>query len=224
MTRALFYTQLNEVEAILKRLDLLKLRLKPTYMNYGLATIKNKSYREVWELCNTENKYDFKLSDESLLQYCLESASPLKFTYSYYECPFKPIISLEEYLQQEELQQKEEYDQYRAIREYDFLMPELKGSVTPLRYDYDTSMYLAGSHPASHIHFGYDCDIRVATKNILRPISFMLFMIRQYYPDKWTELISEEGFSIISRNVRESLDAVDLAYFNKIDLSEMHFV
>jgi hypothetical protein len=96
-----------------------------------------------------------------------------------------------------------------------------KALVTPIRYDYSTAHYRAGLHPASHSHFGFGIDMRVGTRNILKPISFTLFVVRQRYPQVWIELCSKGTNAFLFGQVRAELDGVDDSYRSSEDDREM---
>src|SRR5262249_40204231 len=96
-----------------------------------------------------------------------------------------------------------------------------KNVVTPIRYDCKASDYKEGRHPASHIHFGFGNEIRVGTRRVMNPISFLLMIVRQCYPDRWEALRRLQYASSWCRNVRENLDEIDVAYWNDADQLEL---
>ena len=108
-------------------------------------------------------------------------------------------------------------------REYDLyiLNRERKDAVTPLRYGYEPELYRENRHPASHMHFGHDSEIRVGTKKFLRPLSFFLFVIRQCYPECWSVLVQIYNADALCKNIREHLDDIDKDYWNPKDEWEM---
>jgi hypothetical protein len=87
MNKGLFGTQINQIENVLKRLALLQERnYFPDYEDCGASLFRNKSYREIWNICFAEQFYDFILSDYSLLQFRVDFETPC-FDYVYYETP-----------------------------------------------------------------------------------------------------------------------------------------
>ena len=96
-----------------------------------------------------------------------------------------------------------------------------KAVVTPLRYDYKATDYKEGIHPASHVHFGFSNDIRVGTRKVMNPVSFVLFVIRQRYPDHWVKYLGIKSSPIICRNVRQNITDVDALYWKQNDSHEL---
>lgn len=223
--KAIFFNQLNEIEGVFNKLKMLGERVHyPKYKNVTAACFRDLEYNQVWEKCYEEKIYDFRLIDNSFIQFRMNSIQPLLVNYSYYECPYFPQETLEEFVQQQ-ININPESDKITLIREYELLsIPKRKECVTPIRYDYDPSTYIESLHPASHIHFGYNNQIRIGTKNILRPISFILFIIRQYYPEKWKEFNTFADAPVICRNVSIKLDKVSSEYQGKLDNWEMKLI
>jgi hypothetical protein len=93
--------------------------------------------------------------------------------------------------------------------------------VTPIRYDYSAAHYRPGLHPASHIHFGFENEMRVGTRNILNPVSFTLFVVRQRYPQAWIKFCSDSRNIFLFNQVRVDLDSVDSSYWSAEDEREM---
>lgn len=181
------------------------------------------SYVETWKYCFQNQWYDFLLVDNSLVQFRIYSLRPLKVSYAFLDCPFGGT-TYEDFIQtQLELDVNDVGDSFR--QEYaDYLLTcPPKPAWTPIRYDYDSDAYMPGIHPASHMHFGYGNGIRVATLRILKPLSFVLFVVRQCYGQAWRDLNDHENMTYWCRNIRDSLDLVDRAFMDAIDQREMFF-
>ncbi len=222
MNRGVFAVQLNEAERLFDRISLLRERVhSPLYARYSAADFRHLSYLAVWKKCYDEQVYDFRLADDSLIQF-RGSFDPLELSYSYYECPYIPIVTLERFIEQERFARGEDADEYDLLRDYELLIPSLRDTVTPLRYDYASHMYKEGLHPAAHIHFGHRNEIRVGTKRVLKPLSFVLFLIRQCYPKKWKSFTQLEGTELLCRNVAQNLDLVQEIYLQHLDTWEMY--
>ena len=112
------------------------------------------------------------------------------------------------------------HDKYRIDYEEYVDNCRKKESVTPIRYEYDTEKYEAGIHPSSHVHFGFGNETRVCTKKVWRPISFVLFIIRQFYPNEWRIFISRKVENKWSKNVRDYLDTSDHFFESELDKLE----
>jgi hypothetical protein len=50
-------------------------------------------------------------------------------------------------------------------------------------------------------------------------MAFTLLIIRQRYPRQWESLLGLGHANLLCRNVRESLEAVDGAYRNEVDIN-----
>ena len=166
--------------------------------------------------------YDFHLDDGSFFQFCVDSFDPFEPRYSYYECPYN-CMSYRNYVKRE-LGFEPEKAGGIFMQDYtDYVSTcTQKESVMPIRYDYKPAHYVEGRHPASHVHFGYMNNVRVATKRVLAPpLSFFLLIIRQHYPGSWTNLLTHNDAGHWTRNVREHLENVDGQYWNPRDEMEM---
>lgn len=224
MKSGLFEAQLNEIESILKGLELLKERnLFPQYPEFGMADFRGLEYTEVWRRCYRDQLYNFMLMDFALIQFRNNQLTN-RVNFAFYETPFE-TITYQDFLVNEigfppdELDQigdsfRDEYEQ--ALNDGDF-----RRGFTPLRYDYAPEAYNEGRHPAAHIHFGFDNNIRVCTAKLLRPMSFLLLILRQYYPDKWVEFTNLSRAPTTVRQIRDALDDVDPSYLRGRDHWEM---
>lgn len=146
--------------------------------------------------------------------------------FSYSECPL-PVMSYREFVGNQfgvtpmdddfELTVAEWGDDLRSDYEQYVTSSDSKAAVTPIRYDYLASDYKAGSHPASHVHFGFRNEVRVGTRRIMNPVSFTLFIIRQRYPQSWRRFLEMGQCEVLCRNVREDIDSVNAAYWQQRD-------
>jgi hypothetical protein len=96
-----------------------------------------------------------------------------------------------------------------------------KSAFTPLRYDYEPENYIEGRHPAAHVHFGFNNNIRVCTVKQLRPLSFCLFVLRQNYPGKWLEFLSHADTTTLVKQVRDALDDIGPDFLQERDHWEL---
>src|SRR5262249_2107023 len=209
---------------ILKILDMAGTRVaSPSYPAQPASMFRHLSYPDIWKTCYQNQYYHFQLSDGSLIQFRVENYKPLEVSYVFYDCPYKAISLYdnfrEEYadLIEDEHELREEYTNY-------FAQLELKDSWVPLRYDYSPELYSEGRHPASHVHFGHNNNIRVGTKKLLMPISFLHFVLRQMYPDAWAKLVTMEYAELWCRNIREVLVDIDSRYWRALDEWEMYLL
>lgn len=229
----LFHAQLNMVEKILDDMALLEERQPAPNKKLGASHFRGMSYRQTYEECVKEYAYDFRLADQSLLLF-LKSGTTCHdgtLNYSYLECPVS-VMAYREFVGNEIGLDvvDEEFDEQvgawgddlRSDYEQYVSSLDAKSVVTPLRYDYKTADYRPGVHPASHVHFGHGNEIRVGTQRIMKPLSFLLFVLRQRYPNFWEGLRISKDMPVHVRNVRNDLDAVDAAYWGDSDLHEIY--
>ena len=204
MNKGQFEAQVNEIERLLKSHSLLQERNRfPDYGDCGVSLFNQKSYREVWEISFKEQWYDFMLVDHSLIQFKADFTQPC-FNYAYYESPHR-VPTYTDYLVLECGFAPEELsdigDSFRTDYEVSLATSGLKEVFTPIRYDYDPERYVEGRHPASHIHVGSSNNLRIGARMLLKPMSFVLFVFRQCYPNIWMDLLESENDNILLRNV-----------------------
>lgn len=228
MNAGVFRTQINTCWRILCELELNGSRENfPKSPSNPAATFRGLAYEEVWKLCLKSFYYDFVLSDNALLRFICTSFNPLEVSYSYLECPFDaPTYKgflFEMFGNQITKKDIAEIgDSYRIEYEAHLQSVAAKSHVFPIRYDLDPARYREGHHPAGHFHFGFNTSIRLSTRKKLRPVSFLLFVIRQMYLGSWNALLSDNRNNALFGNVRDALDDIDPVHFSGLDMREMH--
>ena len=224
MNPGVFNNSVDESWKIINNLHLAKeCEYYPMYPSNPAALFRNFSYIEYWESCFNSHYYNFLLSDNSLIQFRAESYNPLKLSYYYIECPYVSPYFIEyiEELGYEIGTAKFNEDRESLIVEHNIntLYQDIKYTITPIRYDYDESVFNENIHPISHIHFGYQSDIRIGTQKILYPISFSLLILRQCYSSEWKQFLSSPKVATLSKYIRDCLDYVDSAhYFDEMEM------
>jgi hypothetical protein len=217
VTPGAFNTSILRAAVLLRGVDLLaERRQRPDYSALTPAHVRSKPYPELWKHCLRNGLYDARLRDEAFFQF----KSGPEFSYCFFEPPVHGM-DFETFAFDQcgdewrdfESELREEYDTYVASLPLD--LPS-----TPLRFDYSPSLYKSPAHPAAHMHFGYSSSIRVATRRILSPEAFALFVIRQYYPACWGSLLAERGSGYLLRKVRGGLATVDIRYWRDTDECE----
>ncbi len=223
MNRGLVGSQLNAAWKIICGLKLDMYRVfYPNYCGMSASTFRGLSYLETWQKCFKEQFYDFQLYNSSLLQFRVESFRSIEASYAYYECPYKCMPYREFVNEILDRDISEVGDTYMLDYEQYVSTCVVRETVTPLRYDYKPDHYTEGRHPASHVHFGHMNEIRIATRKVMAtPLSFLLMVVRQYYPDAWAELLSHPEANIWCKNVRACLEDVDGKYWGPQDQFEM---
>jgi hypothetical protein len=218
----LFQAQINEAEVVLRAVDLLDGARNSWRCPIGIASmVRGKTYRESWQLIYANQWYDFVLRDFSMLQF---SRTENELRYAYYDSPLL-IIPYEDFVTQELGEDVELVgEMFREEYEQAIESSPAKESVTPFRYDYDPAAYRQCVHPASHLHIGASNNIRIGTKKILRPLSFVLLVMRQCYPHEWLRLIDMADAAKWCRQVKEDLDAVPDDFFQEKDKHEQMLI
>lgn len=219
MKAGAFKTHINSCWQILKQLEMdAEFIPNPSYPDSPRAYFKGMSYQNIWKACLQNRYYHFQLFDNSLIYYGYQS--PESFSISYYEFPYA-AESYFEFINSfglvysevgEEL--KEEYDDYLTTC-------DSKQSISSIRYDVSYDQYVEARHPVSHLHIGHETNIRIRTERIMGPLSFLYFLLRQHYPDKWMAFIDGKKAQTISNIVRDSLEVVSVKYVSELDNCEI---
>lgn len=218
MTPGKYHAAVNDTEQLLKSCELfLERNYWPKYSGLDAAMMRAMDYEEQWRECLKNRWYDYLLNDQSFIQFRLQPYP----SFSYYDCPLE-AVSFEDFSIQQVGEGWEMYMEHLR-EEYDAYLETLvdRKSVTPLRYDYDVNSYKPGFHPAAHIHFGFGCNIRIATTKELNPVSFVLFVIRQHYPRAWVDFLDSGGINNFRREIRDNLRSVPGQYWNAYDSHEL---
>ncbi|MHC4119386.1 MAG: DUF2290 domain-containing protein [Planctomycetota bacterium] len=219
MNKGLFEAHINTAWEILNALGLAEYRnYWPDYSTITMSEVRNLSYAEGWKLCYRKRVFHFQLQGCCLLQFNMKSnGQNLCLNYVYYECPYD-IVSYKDFVENE-LRADYAHGGDLYAKEYgDYVQScGVKESVTPIRYDLDLDSYEEGIHPASHVHIGHDNELRLGAERIWRPLSFVLFIIRQYHPEKWKKLVNMNKACLWGRNVRDKLDKAQLVFDSDLD-------
>jgi len=214
-----FRASINESCLILRKLEILvDVNNYPIYDSSFMGRVRPLSYFDQWKLCVREHYYDCLLSDHSFIQF---NNDPYP-SYSYYQFPLD-ALSFSEYADREfgkgweyyAYEVREAYDQYLETQD------RLR-NVTPIRYDYDPTCYQSGRHPAAHVHIGLTNNIRIGADRQMAPLSFILFILRQCYPDHWDRFKELYKGKPIFKEVRDNIDKVPKKYWNPSDFHEVY--
>lgn len=218
------HAQINEAEKLLRKLGLL-LDSNPwvSYSKDLPATVRDMSYVDEYRTYVNQRLFDFYLVDHGLVQFKWHDQDDI--SYCYYQSPFD-VPTYEEYvadqLQDWDLDIKAEVGDI-FLDDYEKLIDtaRLRKGVTPIRYDYTPDQYQEGIHPAAHIHIGSGNDIRLHTRRVMLPMSFVLFILRQMYPDAWRQLLEASEIERILRAVRDDLQFVHNKYVGARDACQL---
>lgn len=195
---ASFIQSLALAKKTLEHLDFLE-KYNPSVVfphNY-VVQLRGKSYREQWELYTKNYWYQFMLQDGSLLIY--EDHS-----FRYLMAPVK-FPSREDFIHEEFGDiwysgfNDEDRNDYLSSSDYALAFHSYVESTstlcaaTPVRYDMslDKEEYCRLTHPAFHLHIGFENNSRIPVKVQMTPFSFMAFIIATFYPNEWRRLIND---------------------------------
>lgn len=229
-----FHATLNEAADVLKSLGLLKERNVYQRTRLGAADLAGLDYPEMWKALVSVNDYDIRLKDDSIMSFWRSSdGGELRFWW--FEAPVMipqfdvfarkylrdsfQSTEIEEDLYQEWLPELE--DEIQEAFDEDAKAAPLRNCVTPLRYEYKPEDYTEGLHPASHLHVGNDNSIRLSCKRVLTPLSFVLMVLRQCYPDHWALLLANGVAEGMKSHVKDGQLLVSNEFWKAKDLCEL---
>jgi hypothetical protein len=176
--------------------------------------LRQLDYFDQWKKITNNNLSHIQLADLSFFTFSIINNKP---SYGYYPCPLE-IGSFKDFLISNELEATKK-NLTENIEKYDLAIEtaSLRTHVTPIRYDFDSKSYIAGLHPVAHLHIGFDNEIRIATRREFTPVTFILFIIRQIYPENWSELLRHAGEMKIENNIRSDLALLPDLHWNAND-------
>lgn len=230
-----FHAALNAGEALLNHLGLLRERNAFHRKRLGAAELAGRDYAAMWEMLLANNDYDIRLFDDSLMLFWRSDAE-MALRYCWFESP-RTLPPFDEYARSylSGILQTEagdiEFEQFLSECEFEIQQAfeeerrsaMLRDAVTPLRYEFSPKQYVEGVHPASHLHVGISNEFRFACRRILNPMSFIMLVLRQAYPDIWIHNVRNPIRSEHSVHVREGLPIVSGDYWNDLDECEVRF-
>ncbi|MBV9759159.1 MAG: DUF2290 domain-containing protein [Acidobacteriaceae bacterium] len=138
------------------------------------------SYIDAYNLYLTLQAYDFLLDDGSFFFFRRKPLDQSLLSYGYFECPYRGVSYSDFTSSRGEPGEGawQDYEEYCAQR-------PRRLHILPLRYDWSPALYREGAHPASHLHMGYESELRLAVDAVLTPVQFVLIIIRHFYVRTW---------------------------------------
>ena len=162
-----------------------------------LSVSQKGTYKEIYD-CAMENKdYDFRLKDNSIMQFTIEKDTRrniMKLRYAYYKCPYLIFGNNE----------AESTDVF------------LENYVS-IRYDYDLNEYKETIHPISHFHIGNDNNLRIPINKVVEPLEFGIFIIRNIYVKEWNKLVNDMSLKDICLKSKEKLEEIGEEFFTNTE-------
>ena len=199
MNEAAFLININKCKKLLKEYGILK---KINLRNIQMCSYKKYSseFRSSAQKDNYINSfivglemddYDFLLNDGSYFQFSFDKdENDFALRMAFY--PTINDISYPDFLHEFlELDINEcgsefieDYQQYLSEQEIKF--------ITSMRYDYNTKISKPLVHSSSHVHFGFEENIRIPMDKILFPSAFVKLVLQYFYYDNWKEKILQD--------------------------------
>lgn len=178
---------------------------------------RSLSYEKMWRLAHDNKWFHIQFEDLSIVQF-QSAPSP---SYHFIECPLD-VPTLGEFVDSLDVEYRRRYDS-DVIELYGEAIDtaSLRRYSTPIRYDRDFNSYRCGVHPAAHLHIGLENNIRLELPKEMTPWSFLLFLIRQKYPQNWERLLNSSLAKHFEKGIRHGLTAVPPKYWGGHDLSEI---
>lgn len=191
--------------------------------HFALATemvreLRELSYLDQWKTCRSNEWFHIEMEDLSLLLFTEGATS----SYSYLQCPLD-VPSYRQFLEQRGLafstqNRRENLDDYSMLLE----TAGLRQHLTPMRYDLDPNGYRSGVHPLAHIHIGLSNNVRIGIRKKMTPLAFVLFVMRQAYPESWARLLQQKEVGNVPKKIRLECNDVENDWWQQHDHLELH--
>lgn len=160
-----------------------------------LSISQKGDYKEIYDCAMRNKDYDFRLNDNSIMQFTIEKGNKnniIKMRYAFYKCPYLIF--------------KKDEQEYTDVF--------LKNYVS-IRYDYDINKYKEVIHPISHLHIGNDNNLRIPIDKILEPLEFGIFIIRNIYQNEWRILLNDSHIKNKYIRAKEQFEFLGENYFTR---------
>lgn len=214
-----YRSDLDNVLSILKEYSLLgdlnlhnfKNNNTNKYSKNSKSKARDNNYFDFYRTLVENADYDILLKDNSIFQFSNDS-DVLRF--AFYPCPDELDYNgfLENVL---EVKYSEVGDTMFDL--YSDYINQLSEFIvrTPIRYDFDASLYIENEHSASHIHFGFNKDFKINCDKELLPSLFVLFVIQNYYYDLWKQ--NKDIYNHHISNLKQNCPILENDIFSDVD-------
>lgn len=159
------------------------------------SVCQKNNYKDIYLAIMNNNDYDILLTDSSIIQFSMninqQNSDDITIRYAYYP-NFAKVKTYEAFLEEFEFTYEDVGDELMSEYEQSLDEAKINSGICPIRYDYDYRLYDGLNHSISHIHIGHNNEVRIATSKILTPEKFILFVIRNTYPSKWKDIVSND--------------------------------
>lgn len=152
------------------------------------SALRNRPYEEIYSECLKEGAYNLKLIDGALVQmmYVCNGKGISKHRLAFYPNP-----DVERFQDNPEAFEEAHFGNDLFSEIY-----EKKAVIFPVRFDYDSDekRYVEHDHTYSHLTLGNYRNCRIPVSKPITPNKFILFILRNFYFDKFKEHYTNEDF------------------------------
>lgn len=227
-------TSYHETVSFFDKIDLLKnenlirkFDLKfSKFSSQFVQVFQKNDYILTYKTAMEQKDYDFVLKDDSFFQFTYSNDKFKNLRFAYYENPYN-YASYTDFLNFElESSYEECGDLFLADYEQYVSEAKIKNAIVPLRYDFDgdSKRYKELIHTGSHIHMGHNNEIRLPTKQLLTPLGFSIFVLRNKYPLEYKNALENTELRYKILKEKESFKESDDALFNDNDKTQLYFI
>lgn len=152
------------------------------------SALRNRPYEEIYSECLKEGAYNFKLIDGALVQMMYVCSGK---EISKHRLAFYPNPDVEKFQDDPEAFEENHFGNELFSEIY-----EKKAVIVPVRFDYDIDKkkYKEHNHTHSHLTLGNYKNCRIPVSKAVTPNRFILFILRNFYFDKFTEHFTNDDF------------------------------
>jgi hypothetical protein len=230
MTTSGFMTSFNEIEKVLKKFNLFRMKgVKSLYKEGVSDDFKNASIKEDYFSCYSTGlnnfDYDFLLKDESYFQFEYDNSSKfLEIRYAFFQNPVD-YKTYEEFIIEVIIPSNlvDSIDEAGSLFEEDYKQflneQDVKNKYLTIRYDVDYINYHPIVHSLSHLHIGHQNNLRIPVEKFLTPLRFVIFIIKNVYYREWKSFVDSDP-DYINQMLRKCSNGETLLHNNYWDRIE----
>lgn len=188
------------------------------YGDNPVSQLRGKSYIEQWEIYTKNYWFHILLSDGSLLIFDNNS---YRYLMSPVQTPTRDEFIHSEFGDEWDDFDEEQQNDYLSSSDFAINFQNYVDSITshspytPIRYDMslDVDEYCKYTHPAFHLHIGFENNSRIPVKIKMTPFSFCLFILSTFYPKVWksgikTGVIDADKYNRMKANL-DNISGID---------------
>lgn len=215
----------TEASHLLKRHSLLKgaQTTKGLPVAELVRVMRRGSYLHAYQEAVAQFAYDLLLVDDSFFQfsYSTDSDGAVTLRYAFLQQPFD-FPTYEGFLQEYGFEPSEVGDAFLGEFEQALTEADLNTGAVSLRYDYCESTYRPGCHSVSHLHVGWNNEIRVPVHCYATPVAFVLFALRHVYPRIWAGLLDQTDFAETVRQAKRLCPELESEHLTELDSTQLY--